>query len=36
MELLLNPENIESLLVRVGEDGKVSQLIIDEFGKIKK
>lgn len=36
MELLLNPENIESILVKIGEDGKVSQLIIDEFGKIKK
>ncbi|TQR19178.1 T7SS effector LXG polymorphic toxin [Psychrobacillus vulpis] len=36
MELLLNPENIESVLVKVGKDGEVSQLILDEFGKIKK
>lgn len=33
MELLLNPENIESVLVKVGKDGEVSQLILDEFGK---
>ncbi|WP_427137306.1 cytosolic protein [Psychrobacillus psychrodurans] len=36
MELLLNPENIESVLVKVGKDGEVSQLILDEFGKKKK
>lgn len=36
MELLLNPDNIESILIKIGEDGNVSQLLIDELGKIKK
>uniref|UniRef100_UPI000686F0E4 hypothetical protein n=1 Tax=Paucisalibacillus globulus TaxID=351095 RepID=UPI000686F0E4 len=35
MELLLNPDNVESILVKVDVHGDVRQIVIDEFGNLK-
>lgn len=36
MEQILNPENVENLLVKVDKDGKVISHVVDQDGKLKK